>query len=334
MSREPVVKLVANLGAGTEVQLERYVNDAGNSVKRKAMVPFVDDGATGEIVLNAYLEFTDITSNARLRLNTGNLKFEFWRQCLGSVARNYWDAAATNAGGRSLDNFNTAIAEFITRYMSTKAYHDQKRYLMHTPKPYAMDCNQLSARLTKIKQLMRFMPGAPDNAADILPQEEFKMVYHDMMPPHWRSNLSASGHDVSRANYEFQDLLEFMKAQEEKEATDKLRRRAQQTRGGRIQPPTRGPRGGRDYRGRGHRYQRGGRQYPQRYSGRVRSFQEYQGGYPSYPNQRPRYQYETPYQGGSYQGGSGGNYRTPGYHRGTPRGRYTDGRTNPGARTN
>ena len=67
-------------------QLKRHMTDAaGNHVRRRARVLLVSNQTDPELACKVMEEFNDIAAPARLNLNTGELKFEFFRQCLASV---------------------------------------------------------------------------------------------------------------------------------------------------------------------------------------------------------------------------------------------------------
>ena len=70
--------------------LERYVTVGGHDVKRRANVPMMVDEVDAESACKTYEEFVDISILTRMHLNTGVLKFDIWRQCLGRKARRHW----------------------------------------------------------------------------------------------------------------------------------------------------------------------------------------------------------------------------------------------------
>ena len=278
------------------VQLERYVTVANDQVRRRVKAPSIEDEATPELALCVYHEFADICGSGRLHLSTGALKFEFFRQLLRGSARSHWDAAATEVGGTNVDNFGEATTIWLSKYMEPTAYHDQKQYFLTASKPYGMSCKQLASRLTKIKTMMQYMPGRPDDDDAILPDTEFKLLFYNLMRNDWKASFDASGNVITEDTCAFDSLVTYMAAQERREIA---------TRGS-------GSRG-RGGRGRGRQGGRGrGRGYSRDYAGYRRSPQ-CQGGPPA---QRYRSQGCVPYQDrGHYpapsRGGSGGGRNTP-----------------------
>ena len=67
--------------------LKRYVTVGGHDLKRRANVPMMIDEVDAESVCKTYEEFVNISIPTRMHLNTGVLKFEIWRQCLGGKSR-------------------------------------------------------------------------------------------------------------------------------------------------------------------------------------------------------------------------------------------------------
>ena len=101
--------------------------------------------------------------------------------------------------------------------MEPTAYHDQKQYLLTATKPFSMGCKQLSSRLTKIKTLMKNMPGASDAGNEIYSDLEFKMLFYNLMRTDWKTTFDASGNVITNADYPYSKLVAFMAAQERRE---------------------------------------------------------------------------------------------------------------------
>lgn len=332
------------------VQLERYVTVGGNQVRRRIDAPTIGDELDPELALRVYQEFLDICNVSRLHLSTGQLRFEFFRNCLGGQARNHWDAAVSPPDNTTLVHFRETVDRWFTNYLEPTAYHDQQQYLISATKAFSMSVKETASRLKIIKGLMQFMPGSPDNVAEIYPPVAFKMVFYNLMRVNWKANFEASGNEITDPNYTWDNLVSYMSSQERRE---RLTHRGRgQSNGGRGFSPRGGRRGGRGrgrygnrgspYRGGGYHegsYQGGG------YQGRYHQGGYNQGGYgqggrvsgysrPQYqqggsPPQRARYEYNSPqrpaYQssgrfsprGGRFDQGRGSNLS-----RGRGRGRY------------
>ena len=92
-------------------------------VKKKAKVPIAVVGQP-ECLLRTVSEFYDVCSNNRLRLDTGELQFEKFRECLHSDMRHVWDDIIA---GINIDvvGFATAIDLLIAQQLPAGAEGDQ-----------------------------------------------------------------------------------------------------------------------------------------------------------------------------------------------------------------
>ena len=99
----------------------------------------IPDETDPEHACRTYDEFTDLTDAPRLGLNTGALKFEFFRQCMRGQARRHWDGVLGEIGaGRTNADFDQAVMMWFAKYMEPTAFHDQKQYLLTAIKPFGM----------------------------------------------------------------------------------------------------------------------------------------------------------------------------------------------------
>ncbi len=98
------------------VKLERYVTVGANSVRRRAENPMMTNETDAEFACRVYEEFVDVCNNDRLHLNTGALKFEYFRQCLAGQARANWDREAADVGGTSNAIFATCVGQRFGHY--------------------------------------------------------------------------------------------------------------------------------------------------------------------------------------------------------------------------
>ena len=262
------------------VQLERYVTIGGHDVRRRAKVPVMADESDPEMACRVYEEFRDVRTADRLSLTAGSMLFEYWRQCLGGQARRHWDAILVPNAARTVNAFENRILEWFAKYMEATAYQDQKEYLLKAVKPYNLSVKECASRWKQLVMYMQYMPGFPGGAV-YAPVEE-KMGFFRMMRPNWRARFEATGLEVNNAAYTWDQLVQFMHAQERLEIAS----RAPMGRNG-------GRQGGRG-RGRSHGGRGGGRGFGGRgfgrhqYSGHVRPYYGDQGGPPM---QRPRYSY-------------------------------------------
>ena len=310
-------------------QLERYVDVAGNNVRRRAKCPIMNNQSDPEMACRVYEEFVDICGEDRLHLSTGALKFEFWRQVLAGQARAHWDAIAAGLPGTTLAHFATGILAWFANYFEATAFHDQKQYFLQASKAYLMTVRETATRIEEILRYMRFMPGAPAAGTAIYSETEKKTTLYRLMRPNWKTNFDASGADITAAAYTWAHLIQYFSAQERRENRVT---RGHAGRGGRGSSPGRGGRGGRGGYGRARRYGGGyGGGPPKRFRGNDGGYHGrgfgYGRGYGYGYGQVARGDgYRAHQEGGhTYQGGR--NYGPPG--RGG-RGRGPVGRGNPG----
>ena len=331
MSSTAPISLKTNVLSSLEtVSLERYVTVAGNQVRRRARIPFMNDEIDPELACRVYDEFCDVASASRLSLNSGTLKFEFWRQCLQGQARRHWDSIVPDLAGTTNANFLEGIEEWFAKCMDPTAFQDQKEYFLKATKAHSMSVKETASRLKQICAYMCHMPGAPAVGTEIYSATELKMTLYRLMRQNWKSAFDASGNDITEDDYTWEMLVKCMTAQERRENVF--------PRGS----PGHGNRQGRGGRGRGRYSSRGGRGYGGRHSGSYGGHQ-YSGGYTGHvrpyfggqggpPTQRPRYQcYQqgqsnyVPYAGRGFipRGGGRGNYPQQGgnYGRGRTQGR-------------
>ena len=286
----------------TTVQLERYVVDAaGNNVRRRVRCPVISNESDPELACKVFEEFSDISADSHLDLSTGDLKFEFFRQCLGGSSRAHWDVAVNNQVGTTDADFTLAIAEWFAHYFDPTAYHDQQQYFLQATKAFSMTVKETATRVEEIIRWMRFMPGAPAAGTPIYSAVDKKMTLYRLMRPNWRTNFDASGNAITEPTYTWDNLIAYMAAQERKDNRQGSGRNNSMTPG---------------YRGRGGRGQgRGGRGFGPGRGGYGRGGGFRRDGYGGYGRggygRRIGYQ---PYGYGQYNQGPAGYYpRYSGY---------------------
>ena len=187
-----------------------------------------------------YEEFQDISSQNRFHLNTGALKFKYFRQCLAGQARAHWDVAANNQADKTDASFSAAIVEWFANYFEPTAFHDQKQYFLQATKAFSMSVKDTATRVEQIIRYMRFMPGAPAAGTPVYSDTEKKMVLYRLMLPAWRTNFDASGNVITNDAYTWHNLVTYFNSQERRE---NRRQRAQNGGRGRGASPGRGGRG-------------------------------------------------------------------------------------------
>ena len=232
--------------------------------------------------------------------------FEYWRQCLGGQARRHWDAVLVGNNQRSVNAFEARILEWFAKYMEATAYQDQKEYLLKAVKPYGLSVKECASRWKQIVSYMQYMPGYPAGA-EVYSATEEKMGFFRMMRPNWKARFEATGTEIQDDTYTWDNLVQFMHAQERLEIASRAptsRGSYRNERSGRGRGGRGGRQGGRGYGRSSGRYNN----YSNNYSGSVRSYYGEQGGPPP---QRARYSYYNQgYGGRSY--GRGYGYGAPG----------------------
>ena len=181
-------------------------------VKKKAKVPIAVVGQP-ECLLRTVSEFHDVCSNNRLRLDTGELQFEKFRECLHSDMRHVWDDIIA---GINIDvvGFATAIDLLIAQQLPAGAEGDQTRYLQGSAKkPYRMTVQDLAARIRKINQLMRWFPGNPFHVPPYN-EQQMKTMFFQMMPRAWQQKYVDTGREITDAAVTFISLSQYMERQQ------------------------------------------------------------------------------------------------------------------------
>lgn len=321
---EPAISLKSNLPDPLPtIRLERMVPlAAGGTIKRRATCVTVTDTTEPEWILRVIKEFRDTFPAGRLGLNTGTLRKDYFRQLLGGAALRKWDVSA-EAVGNQLADFDTAINDWIGRYIDDTAYANQQAYMQQVkPKPYGLEVQQCTDRIEEIAIYMAMFPGAP--AAPVFTEQDLKNILYSKMLPAWQDAFTLGTQSITDPNYTLRQLTTFFSRQE------RNYNRASSNRGGRGTGAGRG--GGRGHGGRG----RGGHGYGGRgYGGRASGYTRHAGTHPYAPQaQRPHLQYGGYGSGGYGRGGYGYQTAAMGYSQ-SP-GRFqaqvqsTMGRGNPG----
>ena len=199
------------------VKLERYVTVANDNVRRRAACPIITNETDPEMACKVYEEFVDICTEHRLHLNTGVLKFEFFRQCLNGQARAHWDTIVAGLAGANDDAaFTQAITQWFSKYFEATAYHDQKQYFLSATKAYSMSVKETATRLECICRYMTYMPGYTAGTEVYSPVEK-KMTLYRLMRNNWKTNFDASGNDITSPAYTWDNLIYYFSAQERRD---------------------------------------------------------------------------------------------------------------------
>ena len=215
---DPPLTLKTNLPDFLQtVKLERFVTVGADNVRRRAENPMITNETDAEYACRVYEEFVDICGNERLALNTGPLKFEYFRQCLAGQARANWDREAADVGGTTEANFTTCVTQWFGHYFEPTALHDQKQYLLTATKAYSMTVKDTAVRVEQIMRFMHFMPSAPAIGTDIYSPTEKKMTLYRLMRDNWKTNFDASGFTITADAYTWDMLVSYFAAQEKSE---------------------------------------------------------------------------------------------------------------------
>ena len=193
---------------------------AGNNIhheKKKASVPKCIE-EDPESLLRTVVSFLDACDNNRLHLNTGALRYEKFRECLGGNILDTWDTVCINAPN-TLAGFQQALQDLIAQYIVNTAQSDQAQYLQNCRKPFRLSCFQLGGRLGYINKLMAWFPGNNGNVP--FDDAALKHMYYRMMLEDWKLAFLSSGRDINVVD--FLEMQRYMSNQE-KAARAKARR--------------------------------------------------------------------------------------------------------------
>jgi len=214
--RNPIISLVPQVNpAGLpKVTLRRNVINAGVSDKRRReVVTYLSDEFNVEQLLRLVKDFKQTWDAPRLHLDSGALRIQYFRTCLGGYARDKWDIEVAAVGGTSTAHFDTALNNFIRRYIKPTDLYDQKKYLENAVKPATQNCLELAARLETILSLMKLFENHANND-EVYTEQEKKFLYYNMMPDEWKMVFLTTTSELTDATYTFRDLVTFMHRQE------------------------------------------------------------------------------------------------------------------------
>ena len=195
-------------------------------------------------------KFYDVADGV-LALTTGGSQFEYYRQTLGRMACDTWDAvvAAGDAWPQMVVSFWSCLDVFIGQYIRDTDLEDMQLFLDRSKKPYMMTCVELCSHLRFLNQLMCFFPGANNTA----PYDEGHLILMslNMMPVRCRTQFAVSGQCITDAVFSLDQLVDYMTVLEEaSKASHEIKHHNQpnhsRNRGGRNQLPRN------QYFGRGH----------------------------------------------------------------------------------
>ena len=163
-----------------------------------------------EYLLRTIHEFEDIVTDDRLQLNTGPLRFTYFRKCLGGTARDNWDLARHNRQ-QDLNGFNATMTAFITKYISASDFLDQKHYLENFEKPHSLSPRTAADRLVQMNTYMKMMPGSNDT----VPWDDtaLKLRLFSIMRAEWRLNFTSSGHELNDQGMTYARLITYFEGQ-------------------------------------------------------------------------------------------------------------------------
>jgi hypothetical protein len=213
--KEPIIPIVPKVPHADykeiSLSLERYDPGIGRGahghwmkVKENAIFCATTDK---EYLLRTIIEFEDLSGDDRMDLdNTVNLKFKYFRQCLGSDVRSSWDTAKdgkpiTEAG------WITSIVAFLANYFKPSDLTAQKRYMESFKKNHNMSVKVLADRLLTLNMYMEYFPGSTGPTFN---DQELKNLLFNAMPLTWQIDFAKAGHDINAVTYQYQQLESYM----------------------------------------------------------------------------------------------------------------------------
>lgn len=188
------IKSKLDFDKAEKITLARTVN----GVKKKVSIHEVNK-MEPELVLRVIDDFDDLSQESRFDLSTGVLRFEKFRECLSSIARDDWDNAKRGKP-ETEDGFMSARAEFIASMLDEEDFEKQKQYLKTTKKPFSMSVSDYHQRLKFIVSLMKHFPGAPADGQvfDIM---ALKHIFASAMPQTWKDDYEKSGQTLNTTTW-------------------------------------------------------------------------------------------------------------------------------------
>jgi hypothetical protein len=170
-------------------------------------------------LLRTLREFDDVAAATRLDLNSGPLKYEFFRKCIGGTVRDDWDLAREGKANTPA-GFNAARTAFIQMYLEEDDLEDQKTYLVQVKKPFKMSVADCAHRAKFINALMKQFPGSGGDSP--FSEHEMRNLIYNMMPARWKTNFVNSGQAVSSTTT--RKLVRYMTLQQQLTETELAKR--------------------------------------------------------------------------------------------------------------
>ena len=292
------------------VKIRHYYDDNGTERYREAKLPFCPDISDKELLVHVVHNFLVNCENERLHIHLAADRYSRFGEVVGGELRMTWNAISAARTVKDDASFLADLADFVSRYFRSTAFHDQAAFLNNAKKPFKMTCPELAGRLRVLNQYGRYLPGN-GGAASLFDENALKRVFYGMMLDEWKLQFALLGQRLDDPAYTFKHLTDFMSLQEEIYNAKSNKRKSPHH----PSQGDRGGRGGRHGRGRGYGGRGRGRSNNGGYLTGYSSGRGY-GGYNGYGSYG-RAPYTPRYQQGQYGGaqpitpgtsGSGGSH--------------------------
>ncbi len=280
--REPILPLKASFKPDslrtTKVE-HSWTTTAGQDKYYKMYLPVCDDPTNKEVLLYVIDQFLDAAHNDRLHLSNGATRYSKFRQVVDGSLRLDWQTLSDDRANQTVDSFTADVHALIALYMAPSSRDDQLAYLRHTSKPFQVEVAELSARLSVINRLGRWLPGswttADHTMHDLFADDtEKKRQLFQLMPMPWRVAFAVTTRQLDDNGYTYSQLTQFFLLQDSIEKNTRGKKRshdATSSSGGR----------GRGQGGRGRGRGQGGRGYAGYGGGRGFNRGQYRVGIPN-----------------------------------------------------
>lgn len=263
--REAILPLYSTF-APEKLRTVKIENTWGNNAQHyyKMYLPVCGDPSDKEAFLYVIEQFVDAAHNDRLHLSTGDARYSKFRQVLDGALRLEWQTISDARNNKTVDSFIEDVHALIALHFASTAREDQLAYLRSTTKKFDHEVSDVSARLTVMDKLGRWLPGSwtpNDHTMHNLFSDDHdkKRQLFSVMPMKYRIAVAQTGRSLDDATFTYAQLTHALQLQEAIERQERGRKRSR----GEQPVASRGRgRGTRGY-GRGH-----GRAYYERNQGR------------------------------------------------------------------
>jgi len=196
----------------TKINKVKVKNRISNTnIRSASIISYDSDSANKELLLRAYQDFMNNIGNESLHADTGDRKFNCFRQILGPTQQTSWDALANAfAPPRTNLDFTQAAVQYISAILGPGPAMKQKSYLERlTNKPFPFSPEDLWNRLTVMNILLIPCLDNPNGILGPLENSYRRNLFERLMPSHYKDDALKQGVTASNQHIDDSDLVQI-----------------------------------------------------------------------------------------------------------------------------